>query len=53
MKESFGWENVRLEYLSKQFGIEHQSAHRAWSDAEANVGIYYKLKEMKETGSHT
>lgn len=53
MKDSCGWENVRLEYLSKQFGIEHQSAHRAWSDAEANVGIYYKLKEMKETGSHT
>ena len=52
MKDSCGWENVRLEYLSKQFGIEHQSAHRAWSDAEANAGIYFKLKEMNDSRNH-
>ncbi len=41
-----GWPNVRLETLSRIFGIEQQSAHRAWCDAEANVGVYFKLKEM-------
>ena len=41
-----GWENVKLEYLSQFFGIEQQSAHRAWCDAEANVGVYFKLKEL-------
>lgn len=41
-----GWDNVKLEYLSNIFGIEQQSAHRAWCDAEANVGVYFKLKEL-------
>lgn len=41
-----GWENVKLEYLSQIFGIEQQSAHRAWCDAEANVNVYFKLKEL-------
>ena len=41
-----GWENVKLEYLSQIFGIEQQTAHRAWCDAEANVGVYFKLKEL-------
>lgn len=41
-----GWENVKLEYLSQIFGIKQQSAHRAWCDAEANVGVYFKLKEL-------
>ena len=45
-RETNAWENVRLEYLSKQLGIEQNSAHRAWCDAEANVGVYFKLKEM-------
>ena len=45
-KEEMGWENVKLEYLSAQFGISQQDAHRAWCDAEANVGVYLKLKEM-------
>ena len=40
------WENVKLEYLSEQFGIEQHSAHRAWCDAEANVGVYFRLKEL-------
>ena len=42
-----GWDNVKLEYLSQIFGIEQQSAHRAWCDAEANVGVYFKLKELR------
>ena len=45
-KSQCGWENVKLEYLSKQFGISQPDAHRAWCDAEANVGVYFKLKEM-------
>lgn len=42
------WENVKLEYLSKQFGIEQNAAHRAWCDAEANVGVYFALKKLGE-----
>ena len=41
-----GWPNVRLETLSAAFGIEQNQAHRAWCDAEANVGVYFKLKEL-------
>ena len=44
-KAQKGWENVKLEYLSDYYGIEQQSAHRAYCDAEANVGVYFKLKE--------
>ncbi len=40
------WENVKLEYLSEQFGIEQNSAHRAWCDAEANVGVYFMLQRL-------
>ena len=46
LKEHYGWENVKLEYLSKVFGITQNEAHRAWYDAEANVGVYFKLKEL-------
>lgn len=45
-KSAMGWDNVKLEYLSQQFGISQPDAHRAWCDAEANVGVYLKLKEM-------
>lgn len=45
-KETYGWENVKLEYLSKQFGIAQPDAHRAWCDAEANVGVYFELKRL-------
>lgn len=45
-KEKNGWENVKLEYLSQQFGIQQPDAHRAWCDAQANVGVYFKLKEL-------
>lgn len=40
------WENVKLEYLSAQFGIEQNAAHRAWCDAEANVGVYFALQKL-------
>ena len=46
IKDANEWDNIRLEYLSAQFGIEQPDAHRAWCDAEANVGVYMKLKEM-------
>ena len=47
-QKAHGWENVKLEYLSQIFGIEQQSAHRAWCDAEANVSVYFKLKELSK-----
>ena len=46
LKAKYHWENVKLEYLAEQFGIEQNSAHRAWCDAEANVGVYFRLKEL-------
>ena len=46
LKEHYSWENVKLEYLSKKFGITQNEAHRAWCDAEANVGVYFRLKEL-------
>ena len=46
LKEQQNWENVKLEYLSKVFGITQNEAHRAWCDAEANVDVYFKLKEL-------
>lgn len=45
-RERMCWENVKLEYLSQQFGVSQPDAHRAWCDAEANVGVYFKLKEL-------
>lgn len=47
LKESQGWENVKLEYLSQQLGVEQPEAHRAWCDAQANAAVYFKLKELR------
>ena len=47
MKDRQGWDNVKLEYLSEKFGVEQPDAHRAWCDAEANVGVFFKLKELR------
>ena len=44
MKNAMGWKTVKQEYLSQQFGISQPDAHRAWCDAEANAGVYFKLK---------
>ncbi len=41
------WPNVKLETLSQIFGIAQPDAHRAWCDAESNVGVYFRLREMK------
>lgn len=46
LKDAQGWDNVKLEYLAKQFGIQQPDAHRAWCDAEANVAVYFKLREL-------
>ncbi len=46
LKDRYGWENVKLEYLSQIFGVEQPEAHRAYCDAEANVGVYFKLKDL-------
>lgn len=46
LKESQGWENVKLEYLSEVFGIDQPDAHRAWCDAQANARLYTRLQEL-------
>ena len=40
------WENVKLSYLSNYFGIQQSDAHRAWCDAQANMTLYFKLKDL-------
>ncbi|MBQ7821161.1 MAG: DUF1351 domain-containing protein [Clostridia bacterium] len=47
LKEKYGWQKIKLEYLSKLFGINQKEAHRASCDAEANVGVYFALKALK------
>lgn len=47
-KEKMGWENVRLSTLSSYYGLEHKEVHRAWSDAEVNVHVYFELKKLSE-----
>ena len=46
-KEAKSWDNVKLEYLAGQFGIEDPGHHRADNDAKVNVDVYFKLKELK------
>ena len=48
LQKAQGWANVKLETLSALFGISQPDAHRAWCDAEANVGVYFKLRELQE-----
>lgn len=50
-KQKKGWGKVNLEYLSEFYKIEHSDKHRAWSDAEANAEIYFRLKELREEGN--
>ncbi len=47
-KNKFGFENIKLEYLAKEFGIEQTDAHRAWCDAEVNAQVYLELKKRVE-----
>ncbi|MCR5202658.1 MAG: DUF1351 domain-containing protein [Lachnospiraceae bacterium] len=43
-KEKYNLDNIKLETLSKYFGIEHDNAHRAWADAEANAKVFLAMK---------
>lgn len=45
-KEANKWDNVKLEYLAGQFGIEDPGHHRADNDARVNVDVYFRLKEL-------
>lgn len=47
LKEKYGWQKIKLEYLSELFGVGQNEAHRAWCDAQANVGVYFALKALK------
>lgn len=46
LKDAQGWENVKLEYLSRILGIAQPDAHRAWCDAQANAQLYVRLREL-------
>lgn len=48
LKEKYDWQKIKLEYLSTLFGINQGVAHRANSDAEANVGVYFALKSLNK-----
>lgn len=50
-KTEMGWEKLNLGYLAAQYGFKHKEAHRAWSDAEVNVGVYFELQKLAETQS--
>lgn len=39
-------ENVKLETMTKYFGVPHDNAHTALSDARACRGVYLKLMEL-------
>ena len=45
-KKENGWEKLNLGYLAEQFGLKHDEAHRAWSDAEVNAHIYFELHKL-------
>ena len=45
-KKENGWEKLNLGYLAEQFGLKHDEAHRAWSDAEVNAHIYFELQKL-------
>lgn len=45
-KKQFGWGKLTLPYLAEQFGVPQPEAHRAWCDAETNVGVYFRLREL-------
>jgi len=45
LKESKGWENVKLPFLSKFYNVQQEEAHRAWCDAKANAEVFLKMKE--------
>ena len=47
LKEKYGWQKTKLEYLSELFGINQTEAHRASCDAEANARVYFALKALK------
>lgn len=40
------WNKLNLSYLAQQYGFEHKEAHRAWSDAEVNVQVYFELQKL-------
>ena len=47
-KKEQGWTKLALSYLSGLYGFEHKEVHRAWSDADVNVQVYFELKKLCE-----
>ena len=46
VKEKAGFEDTKLEYLAKFFGIKDEGHHRADNDAKVNAEVYLRLKEL-------
>ena len=46
LKDKYGWQKIKLEYLSSVLGIEQSNAHRASCDAEANARVYLIMKSL-------
>jgi DNA polymerase-3 subunit alpha (Gram-positive type) len=44
-----GLERYALWFVADKLGIKTQQAHRAFSDVELTLGVFYKLKEILET----
>ena len=47
-KEKMHWEKVSLGYLADYYGLENKATHRAFSDAEVNVQIYFELQKLSK-----
>ncbi len=52
-KKEMKWDSLKLEYLSEFFNFEHNAAHRAYSDAEVNARLYFKLKRIYERNNYS
>ena len=44
LKQTKGWEQTKLGYLTDKLGVELSNARRGLADAEATFGIYLKLR---------
>ena len=47
-KDKMKWEKLNLSYLSGIYGFEHKEVHRAWSDAEVNVRVYFEMQKLNQ-----
>ena len=48
IKDNYGFEDTKLEYLAGYFGIKDEGHHRADNDAKVNAEVYLKLKNLDD-----